>query len=143
MKIKIRKAKSKDIPSLIKIVRGVKSIEDYYGEYNKNLFLKIINDKSIILLVAEVENKVVGFKEFKIDKTAKRIYGESLAVSKKFQGKGIGKKLFETMEAYAKKNKFKRISMLVRDWNKPMNELAKKKHYKISDKLYLWEKNLK
>ena len=55
MKIKIRKADKKDIPSLIKIVKGVKSIEDYPGEYNKKLFEKMLKDKETILLVAEIE----------------------------------------------------------------------------------------
>ena len=74
MKIKIRKADKKDIPSLIKIVKGVKSIEDYPGEYNNSLFLKMINNKLTILLVAEIKDKVVGFNEFRVDKISNRIY---------------------------------------------------------------------
>ena len=65
-----------------------------------------------------------------------------MAVSKKFQGQGIGSLLFERMLKYAKKKKIRRISMLVRNWNKSMNHLAKKKAFKISDKFYLWEKIL-
>jgi len=141
--MKIRLVSNKDIPQLIRIVKGVKSIEDYPGEYDKNLFSKMIKDKNTIILVGEIDKKIVGFNEFRIDKSSKRVYGESLAVAKKFQNKGIGKKLFNEMEKYAKKNKIKRISMLVRDWNKSMNKLAKKNNYKISDKFYFFEKELK
>ncbi len=140
--MKIRKANKSDVPKLINIVRGMRCIEDYPGEYNRMLFENMLKDKDTILIVAEIDNEIAGFQEFKIDKSAKRIYGESLAVSKDFQKKGVGSKLLEVMETYAKKNKFKRISMLVRDWNKPMNSLAKKKNYKISDKFNFWEKKI-
>ena len=124
--MKIRKANKKDIPALIKIVKGVPSIEDYPGEYDKSLFEKMLKDKETILLIAEIENQVVGFKEFKIDKGAKRVYGESIAVSKDYRKQGIGLTLFNAMEDYAKKHEFKRISFIVRDWNESMNSLAKK-----------------
>jgi ribosomal protein S18 acetylase RimI-like enzyme len=140
--MKIRKAINKDIPSLIRIVKGVPSIEDYPGEYDKKLFEKMLKDKETILLVAEIENKVVGFKEFKIDKSAKRVYGESIAVAKDYRKQGIGSALFNAMEYYAKKHKFKRISFIVRDWNESMNSLAKKNKYKLSDKFNFWEKEI-
>ncbi len=140
--MKIRKANNRDIPALISIVKGVSSIEDYPGEYNATLFRKMIKDKETILLVAEINNEIAGFKEFKIDKGAKRVWGESIAVSKKFQGKGIGLALLGAMEDYAINKRMKRISFLVRDWNNSMNKLAKKKGYKISDKFYFWEKKI-
>ncbi|MEK6913658.1 MAG: GNAT family N-acetyltransferase [Nanoarchaeota archaeon] len=138
--MRIRKATKRDILKLIMIVKGVKSIEDYPGEYNKLLFEGILKDKDTILLVAEIDKEIVGFEEIKIDRKAKRIYGESLAVSKKFRGKGVGKQLFSKLEGYAKKYNIKRISLLVREWNIPMNKLAKSNNYKISDKFNFWEK---
>lgn len=139
----IRKATSRDIPYLIKIVKGVPSIEDYPGEYDKSLFANMLKDKNTRVIVAEIEGKIVGFKEFKVDRDAKRIYGESIAVLKNYQGKGTAKALFSYMEEYAKKHKIKRISFIVRDWNTSMNFLAKKKGYKLSDKFNFWEKKLR
>jgi ribosomal protein S18 acetylase RimI-like enzyme len=140
--MKIRKATQKDIPDLIKIVKGVPSIEDYPGEYDRKLFEKMLRDKDTILLVVELDGKAVGFNEFKVDKDAKRIYVESVAVAKTHQGKGIARMLMDAMEDYAKKNKIKRLSFIVRDWNDSMNHLAKKSKFKISDKFNFWERRI-
>ena len=140
-KLIIRKAKMRDIPQLIKIVKGVSSIEDYPGEYNRAYFNKMLNRNNV--LVAEINAKIVGFIEFEWDKDARRVFLESLAVLKKFRGQGIGSKLFGKIELFAKDHKAKRMSMLVRNWNKDMNKLAKKKGFLASDVLYLLERKLK
>ena len=139
-KIKIRRAVMKDIPELIVIVKGVSSIEDYPNEYNKNYFVKML--KRNIVLSAEIDDKIVGFAEFEWDKHAKRVFLESVAVAKKFRGKGIASRLLEEAESFAKRKRANLISMLVRDWNTAMNSLAKKKKYVKSDNFYLWGKRL-
>ena len=139
VEIKIRKATKKDIPQLVRIVRGVTSIEDYPGEYNKFLFEKMLKDNETTVIVAEVNKKVVGFNQFTINRD-KVIYLESIAISKKYRGNGIASKLLEVMEDLAKKNKIKKIIFIVRDWNSAMNHLAKKRGYKLKTKFNLWEK---
>ncbi len=138
--LKIRKAIMKDIPDLIAIVRGVKSIEDYPGEYNRNYFIKML--KGHFVLSAELNGKILGFAEFEMDKHAKRVFLESIAIAKEFRGRGIASKLLEEVELFAKNKGLKLISMLVRDWNTDMNYLVKKKKYRKSDNFYLWEKRL-
>lgn len=140
-KLKIIRANVKDITELIKIVGGVKSIEDYPGEYNRAYFEKML--KRNIVLLAQLDKKIVGFIEFELDKWAKRVFLESIAVSKKFRGQGIGLRLLDELELFAKKHKAKRISMLVRGWNTAMNSMAKKNKFVKLDKLYLWDKMLK
>lgn len=137
--IVLRKATKVDIPQLVKIVKGVDSIEDYPGEYNKHLFEKMLKDDETHLIVAEINKKVVGFNEFTIN-SDKAMYVESIAVSKNQQGKGIANKLLEEMESYAKKYKIKQIAFIVRDWNIPMNHLAEKRGYKLKTKFNYWEK---
>ena len=137
--IKVRRATRKDIPELVKIVKGETSIEDYPGEYNKYLFEKMLKDDEIHLIVAEINKEVVGFNEFSLNKD-KALYLESVAVSKKHRGKGIANLLIEWMENYAKKNRVKRITFLVREWNDSMNHLAQKRKYNLKTKLNYWEK---
>ena len=140
--IKIRKATRKDIPQLVGIVKGVKSIEDYPGEYSKPLFEKMLEDDETIVLVAEINKRVVGFHEFSINHD-NVINVESIADSKKHQGKGIASILLDEMEKYAKRTHVKRIAFIVRDWNGSMNHLAEKRGYKIKNKFNYWEKTSK
>ena len=139
VEIKIRKATKKDIPQLVRIVKGVTSIEDYPGEYNKFLFEKMLKDNETTVIVAEINREVIGFNQFTLNKD-KVMYVESLAVLKKYQGNGIASKLLEVMEDLAKKKKIKKIIFIVREWNNAMNHLAKKRKYKLKTKFNLWEK---
>ena len=140
--MKIRKAKSSDIPELVKLVRGESTVEDYPGGYSPKVFKQMLEDKDIVVLVVEEDKKPIAFQEFKIDNSQKRIYLETVIVSKEQRGKGVASKLMNEVENFAKKKKYKRLAFVVRKWNKPMNSLAKKSGYKEKDELIFWEKEL-
>lgn len=140
-KIKIRRATVKDIPKLINIVKGVKSIEDYPGEFSKIYFKKMFKKNNV--LVAEIDEEIAGFVEFEWDSGAKRIFLESVAVSKDHRNSGIGSMLIDYVERFAKKHNAIRISMLTRVWNTPINILAKRKGFMKFDTLYGWGKVLR
>ena len=140
-KMKIRKANTKDIPYLIDIVNGISSIEDYPGEFNSLYFKNMLKKNNV--LVGIINGEVIGFIDFRYDKDAKRVFLESLAVSKKFRRKGVGERLFDEVENFSKVHKVIRMSGLTRNWNDSVNNLCKKRHFKKIDTLYLWEKGLK
>ena len=140
--MKIRKLKLSDIPELVELVKGEATIEDYPGEYSPKLFKQMLEDKDTIVLVVEEDSKLIAFQEIKIDKSQKRIYLETIIVSKEHRGKGIASKLMEEVEKLARQKKFKRLAFIVRKWNKPMNSLAKKLGYTEKDELIFWDKEL-
>ncbi|GEM_PF-1331328 len=123
--IKIRKAREGDIGEIVKIWR--KDLIDYHNnlpthpvveEYWKfvpgadKLFgehlKEILNSEGFILLVAEERGKVVGYTKLKIKnrwkafKEKKEIYINDIAVIENCRGKGIGSKLLNETEKYAK-----------------------------------------
>ena len=138
----IRKARKTDIPELVKLVKKEKTVEDYPGEYSTDVFKQMLKDKDTMLFVIEEDKKPIAFQEFKIDKSQKRIYLETIIVSKKYRGRGLASTLIKKVENFAKSKKFKRISFVTRKWNKPMNFLARKQGFKQKDELIYWEKML-
>lgn len=135
--IRIRKLKLSDIPHIAKISRGEKAVEDYPGEYSAEVFRGILKDKSTTVLVAEQNKKPIGFMEFSNDKAAKRLFIWAVAVSKKHRGKGVGSLLIKKAEEIAKKTKSVRTGFAVKEWNKPMQRLAKKLRY-LSLGRHIW-----
>lgn len=72
--------------------------------------------------VAEVDQQIVGFALFYIRySTWKgcRLYLEDFIITENFRGKGIGKKLFESIIQEAKENKYNGLVWQVLDWNEP------------------------
>ncbi|MBI2629727.1 GNAT family N-acetyltransferase [Candidatus Pacearchaeota archaeon] len=86
--------------------------------------------------------KPIAFEEFKIDPAQKRVYLETIVVSKLHRGKGIGSILMKQVEKFAKNKSYNRLAFVVRKWNKPMNYLAKKSGYIERDELIFWEKEI-
>jgi ribosomal protein S18 acetylase RimI-like enzyme len=112
----VRKANKKDIASINKLNF---EMHNYLAKLvriklsKKELNKEKINESDLKkerYYVAIVGNKVVGFIAFgkKIledEWHGKYLYLHEIAVTKKFRGKGIGKKLFQNALDYAKKNK--------------------------------------
>jgi ribosomal-protein-alanine N-acetyltransferase len=140
--MKIRKLKSSDIPELVRLVRGESAVEDYPGEYSARVFKQMLKEIETIVLVVEEDKKPIAFQEFKIDSAQKRIYLETIVVSKKYRGRGIGSILMKEVEKFAQKKKYGRLAFVVRKWNKAMNTLAKKLGYREKDELIFWEKEI-
>jgi len=137
----IRKVNKKDVKDLSEIIKTARVLEDYYGEYDKRALAKMITKKGFVFLVAEEDGKVVGFINFEVEKDIGRIFLDTIAVHKKFRGKGIASVLYAEMEKHIARLKIKRLFMIVRDYNKEMNEMAKKRGCNLSCKLNYWAKN--
>lgn len=138
--MKIRRLRLSDIPHLEELVVGESAVEDYPGEYSSKVFKQMLEDKHTIVLVVIEEQKPIAFQEFKIDTSQKRIYLETLVVSKYHRGKGIAQKLMMEVEKIAKSKHLGRLSFTVRKWNKPMNSLAQKLGFIKKDELIFWDK---
>ena len=99
VKMRIRKARKKDMLGIAKVEEGSGY---HFGKWN---FLKMVGDllkdKNEIIFVAEIDGNVAGYRSF----NKKRKFADSgyLAITKEFQGKGIGKKLLEKSIKEAKK----------------------------------------
>lgn len=115
MKIKIRKAKEKDIFQISKIAS-----ENFSGLKNKKDSIKWIscNFKAyprMIYFVAEINKEIVAYNLW-IEKGGFRKDSvwelEQIATSKIFQGKGVGSLLISTSFCYIKKYLKKRKSKL-------------------------------
>ena len=105
----IRKAKTRDVPEVAKLNYELNTYHlkfDKYYELKKNTdslsrkyYRTIIRSNRALLMVAEVNNRVVGYICCKIEKRPpiykinERGYIGGLFVSKKHRRKGIGKKL--------------------------------------------------
>jgi len=81
------------------------------------------------LLVAELENKIVGmaiyFTKYSTWK-GKGLYLDDLVVNETFRKRGIGKKLFDAVLKVAKDEGMKTMHWQVLDWNTPAIEFYKK-----------------
>jgi ribosomal protein S18 acetylase RimI-like enzyme len=135
----IRKATARDVPALVRIVHGERSVEDYAGEYSSAVFRAMLR-RGAIVYVVELEGEPVGFLEVERDAERKGLYLRTIAVAKEWRGKGVGSALFDLFERLAKRFKVSHTMFLVREWNRPMRALAKKRGYRTADRLLLFTK---
>lgn len=102
------------------------SILREYG-FGKNKFFN--------LFVSEINHQVIGmalcYPKFSTWK-GMSLFLEDIIVSEKFRGKGVGKKLFEHVIRYGKKNHYYRLEWQVLDWNIPAIHFYKKFNAEIT-----------
>ena len=77
------------------------------------------NNKSLIL-IAEIENTVVGFKAGYEQQHDGSFYSWMGGVLPEFRGKSIARKLADHMEEWAMEKKYSKIKMTTRNKNKAM-----------------------
>lgn len=80
--------------------------ENYYSEKKLN---ELYNNANVKGIMAEYENRSIGWMKLFDDYINKRYYISSLYVLPEFQGYGAGKKLFLKGEEFASKLKYDRI----------------------------------
>ncbi len=134
--IKIRKAVETDFQSVDFLY------QQNYKLYSKNIsndyknppiptlpkgtFLNITEDKNALLLVAEIDEKVVGILYAIIEKDDgddwthpyNRVSVEEMSVSKDFSRQGVGTMLIENTQNWAKKKGINNLIVLVHAFNK-------------------------
>jgi GNAT superfamily N-acetyltransferase len=87
------------------------------------------NNKLFDCIVAEVEEKVVGFALFYTSYSTWKgacLYLEDFLVTENMRGQGIGKLLFDKVYNIAKSRKVGRFEWQVLDWNEPAINFYKK-----------------
>jgi ribosomal protein S18 acetylase RimI-like enzyme len=138
--MRIRKANTKDIPALAKLLKGERAIEDYPNQYSPAVLREMIAWAHI--LVAEETKEVAGCAIFFSGGTRQRAYLDAIAVLKKYRAKGIGAALVTEFERHSKKEGATRAAFLVRPWNKPMQKLARRLGYPLKEKLLFYQKKI-
>ena len=149
--MKIRKATVKDIPSLIKLFRGIvkyhKKIytkdDKFYNKEIKNVkqiwvkfIKKNVNNKDFLILIVYDGKKPIAYcislikKNIPIYKIKKYGYVSDLYVDKKYRGKGIGKKLLKKSKEFFRKNKLKFMSLEINHNNDPSIKFYEKYGFK-------------
>ena len=131
--IVIRKGDKTDLPSVLDLIKELALFEKA-PEQVTNTVKAMEEDgfgknPAYQLLVAELENKIVGIAVYFIKYSTwkgKGIYLDDLLVTEKHRGNGIGKKLFDAVIDEAKKINAKQMHWQVLDWNTPAIEFYKK-----------------
>ncbi|PZM82983.1 hypothetical protein DLH72_04105 [Candidatus Gracilibacteria bacterium] len=139
--MKIRKAELKDWEKIVEFFKKTTEFEQTVNEkisldgvseeYFKADIAKEILLSDYLYLIAEVEEKAVGFISGYLRTNSwwtykKNAYIDHVFVEEEFRGKGIGKKLFEKFEKWAKKNKADLLTIEVLPENTDAIEIYKK-----------------
>ncbi len=102
----IEKLKQEDIAELLELYKGLGEFEMSL-EASKNTYMGMINDESYLLLIAKEDNKIIGSVLGIICKSL-LVRGkpfmvvEDVIVDEQYRRKGVGKKLFEKLDEFAK-----------------------------------------
>lgn len=117
--MQIRFAKLDDIPAMILLLKQVGRVH-YEGrpdifradaqKYDESALTALLQDKNRPILVAEVENSVVGYAFCVLQNTVGdpvlqdklTVYIDDLCVEETCRGVGVGKALYQAVLAYAK-----------------------------------------
>lgn len=133
-KLVIRFAQSSDakiILALIKELAEYEKLSDRVIATEEKLERSIFgNEKFVEILLAEVNNKSVGyalfFKNYSTFLGKPGIYLEDLFVKPSYRGKGIGKALLSKIISIAKERNYGRVEWSVLDWNLSAIDFYKK-----------------
>lgn len=125
-KIRIRQFRKKDKSALIRILDDIFNQEDRRAAKKDIIFETELKKDHIrddwIYWIAEMDKKIIGFVGIIVYSKSKSSWISWLGIRKKFQGKGVGKKLLEHAIKEAKKTKAK--NLLVEGGTLPMFQKA-------------------
>lgn len=131
MSYNIRLALKKDCNELSKLkhniwqdtYRGIYSddkIDNFDYEKNKFKFLSLVNNPDIKLYVVEDRDKIVGYMSFGVPIRPFKDYEQEIGllyILKEYQGRGIGKKLFNLAYNSIKKKGFREFFISCNKYN--------------------------
>jgi GNAT superfamily N-acetyltransferase len=132
--IKIRKAIKPDCARMMELVRELAVFERAPDEVTVTLehFIETGFGKNPVwqaLVAVNGEEKIIGISLYYMRYSTwkgLRLYLEDLIVTSAYRGKGIGKMLFESTVAEARKMGVTGMMWQVLDWNEPAIEFYKK-----------------
>lgn len=130
----IRFAQSSDVKTILELIKELAEYErlsDRVIATEEKLERSIFgNEKFVEILLAEVNNKSVGyalfFKNYSTFLGKPGIYLEDLFVKPSYRGKGIGKALLSKIISIAKERNYGRVEWSVLDWNLSAIDFYKK-----------------
>jgi len=145
-KIIIRKARKKDVPFVLALIKELAVFEQAPNEVKVTLkellrdgfgkkkvfdcFVACLTPSTPLLQMERGKGgEVVGIALYYIKYSTwkgKCIYLDDIIVTESHRGKGIGKKLFEEVIAVAKKMKVRKLEWQVLNWNEPAIGFYKK-----------------
>ena len=144
--INIRKAEVEDIDNnlLDLFIQGynfhLKSRPDKFSVRTNERLRQILVEsmKSDNFVVAEKENKIVGYASYKIDEknSHKALWVDQLVIDDNFQGKGFGKAIMNELEKTAKKEGCRFVELSCWEFNKKANEIYKHLGYYVQRVTY-------
>ncbi len=117
--ISIRPARSGDIDALVALLRILFSIEDDFdfdpARQRRGLEMILDHDDAVVL-VAEAENRVIGMCSGQLTiSTAEggaALLVEDVVVAEAWQGRGVGRRLMQALEQWARIKKVERLQLL-------------------------------
>jgi len=139
----VRKAKTSDIPQLVKLYSNTKEITDFAGQkHDKAYFSKCFRSKITGVFVAVQGKEVLGVTTAEFDPIFKYTYASKIVVSKKHRGKGIATMLMKAVEQESKRLKIKRIFGFVYVWNKNMQKIMEHLGFSSQGKTIIYSKKV-
>ncbi len=142
MKVKIRKATLKDAQKILKLLNESNNLRGNDREYYELQDVKdYINNKLNKIFVYELDKKIVGVFISQFWKTYVYLY--LIAVDSRYQGKGIGKDLFNFLENLTRKYQRELIEVDTEINNKKMKSLLEGRQYKRGKEFLFYSKSIK
>ena len=102
-------------------------------QYDKNLIASYLSNKDDLFIGAFSEHEIVGFLSAKRG-SFRRIRHSAyivIGIRQAFQRQGIGSKLFDKLDEWARKNQLKRLELTVEVSNTPAINLYEKQGFSI------------
>jgi len=127
MNLSIQPATSEDTDEILKLIQGLADYEKLSDEVvatREKISETLFGEKPFAeCLLAKTDGQTVGFALFFHNYSTflgqPGIYLEDLFVQPDFRGKGIGRKLLQSVAQVAVQRKCGRLEWAVLDWNKP------------------------
>ena len=126
MEITIRKASSKDVSAMMKLVHELaefeKAPEEVLNTETQMLVEGFGERPAFEALLAEADGKVCGMSAYYYSYSTwkgRSIYIDDIIVSENYRGNGVGRALIEATIQVAKKEGVGKLHWQVLDWNKP------------------------
>lgn len=144
--MKIRQGKPADANEILNLLKTTPQLHGIQSEqiYSKEYVMDFIKDKKLgLVLVAEENNRVIGFVLAEIWVKKKYSFLSDIAVVPEHRSKGVGKRLYMAYENYCRKKRMNIIVELVQTGNKIMQSFMEKSGFKRGYPFYFYEKVLK
>ena len=140
----IRKAILKDIPEILNLLNSdANLIGNDEIKYNKNHIKEYLSNSIHILFVYEIKGRIAGVVLIEFLKTAGYIYLDDIIVDARYRDRGIGRRLLNYIEEFAKKQDCELIFMFVEENNNSMRNFIIKNKYEKGKKFIFFSKKLR